>query len=62
MKQEIIKLAAAAGFDTSKGTPIVRHSNGSWVGVEQELEAFARLIMEAEQERQKNRESMLEVN
>lgn len=48
MKENIINLAREAGFDTSKpGKAIVRHSNGSWIGVTDELEHFAQLVASA---------------
>ena len=50
-KDEIIEMARQAGFDTSKPNKvIVRHSNGSWVGVTDELEAFAKLVAAKERE------------
>ena len=48
---DLIALAKQAGFDTSKGHPIVRHSNGAWVGISEQLQAFADLIRKDERER-----------
>ena len=45
--EEIIEMARQAGFDISKPNRIiVRHSNGSWISIKFELEAFAKLVEE----------------
>ena len=46
---DILELARQAGFDLSmwKDELIVRHSNGSWVGVTDKLQAFAALVRAA---------------
>ncbi len=50
-QDEIIEMAREAGFDTSKPNRIiVRHSNGSWISIKFELEAFAKLVAAAERE------------
>lgn len=44
-RNEIIEMAKEAGFDISKPNRIiVRHSNGSWISIKFELEAFAKLV------------------
>jgi len=51
-KDDIIKLAREAGFTASNGFSqlIVRHSNGSWVDIAENLERFAALVAAAERE------------
>lgn len=46
---EIIEAARKAGFNASNGFSllIVRHSNGSWVDVSEELTRFAALVRNA---------------
>lgn len=46
MKLNIEELAREAGFKSRDGRTRVQHSNGSFVVVDGELEAFARLIVE----------------
>lgn len=43
---QIRALAKQAGFDIRDGLPVVRHSNGSWVGIGYQLTEFARLVRE----------------
>lgn len=51
-KDDIIKMAADAGFEISKfGMPIVRHSSGAWVGVADRIENFYNLAVAHEQNR-----------
>jgi len=47
--EDIIRWAREAGFNASNGFSllIVRHSNGSWVDVQEELARFAKLAYEA---------------
>ena len=46
MNELIKEFAENAGFDISKtNLVIVRHSNGSWVGITESLEEFAELII-----------------
>ena len=50
-QDDIISMAREAGFESNSFCPaITRHSNGSWVGVVYELEAFAALVAAAERE------------
>jgi hypothetical protein len=44
--EDIIRMAREAGFNASNGFSllIVRHSNGSWVDVQEELTRFAALV------------------
>ncbi len=50
-QDEIIEMAKEAGFDISKPNRIiVRHSNGSWISIKFELEAFAKLVAAKERE------------
>ena len=51
-REDIIRMAREAGFTDHNGfcEVIVRHSNGSWVGVKDELERFAALVASAERE------------
>ncbi len=51
-KDDIIRMAREAGFDQSNPHEelIVRHSNGSWVGISDRLERFAELVAAAERE------------
>ena len=50
-RDDIIRMAADAGFEISKsGMPIVRHSSGAWVGVADRIERFANLVAAAERE------------
>ena len=52
-REDIIRMAREAGFTDHNGfcEVIVRHSNGSWIGVKDELERFAALVAVAEQEK-----------
>ena len=47
-REEIISLARAAGFQVRNNTIRTMHSNGSWVGINEELERFAELVAAAE--------------
>lgn len=50
-KDEIIEMAREAGFDQNAFSEIiVRHSNGSWVDVREELQHFADLVAAKERE------------
>lgn len=51
-RDEIVELARDAGFNQSNPYEelIVRHSNGSWIGVTNRLERFAALVAAAERE------------
>lgn len=51
-REDIIRMAREAGLTERNrhSEIIVRHSNGSWVGVEQVLTRFARLVSAAERE------------
>ena len=51
-REEIIRMARDAGFTDHNGfcEVIVRHSNGSWIGVKDELERFAALVAATERE------------
>ena len=51
-REDIIRMAREAGFTDHNGfcEVIVRHSNGSWIGVKDELERFAALVAAAERE------------
>ena len=51
-RDDIIKLAREAGLTERNrhSEIVVRHSNGSWVDVEQVLTRFARLVSAAERE------------
>ena len=49
-REEIISLARAAGFQVRNDTIRTMHSNGSWVGINEELERFAGLVAAAERE------------
>ena len=47
IKQEIIDIAKEAGFRIRNPyAPMItaQHSNGSWVGIDEELEAFSNAI------------------
>ena len=46
MKLNIEGLAREAGFKSRNGLIRVQHSNGSFVVIDEEIEAFARLIVE----------------
>ncbi len=55
-QDEIIEMARQAGFDISKPNRIiVRHSNGSWISIKFELEAFAKLVAEAASSKEKKK-------
>lgn len=47
-KEEIISMASEAGFKVRNDTIRTMHSNGSWVGINEELERFAELVEAAE--------------
>jgi len=49
-KDDILRMAREAGFNSSNGFSalIVRHSNGSWIDVTDDLERFANLVAAAE--------------
>ena len=51
-REDIIRMAREAGLTERNrhSEIIVRHSNGSWVDVEQVLTRFARLVSAAERE------------
>ena len=51
-KDQVIQMAREAGFNACNGFSqlIVRHSNGSWVDVADQLERFAALVAAAERE------------
>lgn len=51
-RDDIIRMAREAGFTDSNRVSqlIVRHSNGSWVDVEERLARFAALVAAAERE------------
>ena len=51
-RDDVIRMAREAGFtDHNKFCEvIVRHSNGSWIGVKDELERFAALVAAHERE------------
>ena len=51
-RDDIIRMAREAGFELHQvfGGLIVRHSNGSWIGIEREIEGFAALVAAAERE------------
>ena len=51
-KDNIIRMARDAGFDESNAVcaVVVRHSNGSWVGIEERLALFADLVAAVERE------------
>lgn len=51
-RDDIIRMAREAGFNACNGFSqlIVRHSNGSWVDVADQLERFAALVAAAERE------------
>ena len=51
-QDEIIRMAREAGFGwhTPSEQIIVRHSNGSWIGIEEQLERFAALVAAHERE------------
>ena len=49
-KEEIISMASEAGFKVRNDTIRTMHSNGSWVGINEELERFAELVAAAERE------------
>lgn len=46
----ILKLAERAGFSVRGGTIRTMHSNGSWVGINQEPTDFAQLVAQEERE------------
>lgn len=49
-RDDIIRVARDAGFDESNAVcaVVVRHSNGSWVGIEERLVLFATLVAAVE--------------
>lgn len=49
-RDDIIRMARGAGFETGTALceVVVRHSNGSWVGINAELIEFASLVAAAE--------------
>lgn len=47
-REEIIRMASEAGFKVRNDTIRTMHSNGSWVGINEELERFAELVAAAE--------------
>lgn len=49
-RDDIIRMAHEAGFETGTALceVVVRHSNGSWVGIDAELIEFAALVAAAE--------------
>lgn len=49
-REEIIRMAREAGFQVRNDTIRTMHSNGSWVGINEELERFAALVAAAERE------------
>lgn len=51
-RDDIIRMAREAGFETGAALceVVVRHSNGSWVGINAELIEFAALVAAAERE------------
>jgi nitrogen regulatory protein PII-like uncharacterized protein len=51
-QDDIIRMARQAGFELHQvfGGLIVRHSNGSWISIEREIERFAALVAAAERE------------
>ena len=51
-RDDIIRMAREAGFETGTALceVVVRHSNGSWVGIDAELIEFAVLVAAAERE------------
>lgn len=51
-RDDIIRMAREAGFETGTALceVVVRHSNGSWVGINAELIEFASLVAAAERE------------
>jgi hypothetical protein len=52
-RDDIIRMARDSGFELHQvfGGLIVRHSNGSWIGIEREIERFAALVAAAEREK-----------
>ena len=52
-KEDIIRMAQEAGFTEHNGfcEVIVRHSNGSWIGIKDKLERFAALVASTERNR-----------
>ncbi|MGL4264795.1 MAG: hypothetical protein ACRCTX_24505 [Afipia sp.] len=52
-RDDIIRMAREAGFETGTALceVVVRHSNGSWVGINAELIEFAALVAAAERNR-----------
>jgi len=51
-RDDIIRMAREAGFETGTALceVVVRHSNGSWIGINAELIEFAALVAAAERE------------
>lgn len=51
-RDDIVRIAREAGFETGTALceVVVRHSNGSWVGINAELIEFADLVAAAERE------------
>ena len=49
-REEIIRMARESGFQVRNDTIRTMHSNGSWVGINEELERFAELVAAAERE------------
>lgn len=49
-RDDVIRMAQEAGFETGTALceVVVRHSNGSWVGINAELIKFAHLVAAAE--------------
>lgn len=52
-RDDVIRMAQEAGFETGTALceVVVRHSNGSWVGINAELIEFAALVAAAERDR-----------
>ena len=54
-REDIIQMAREAGFHTKcfakdEVLLVAKHSNGSWIGLDEELERFAQLVAAAERE------------
>jgi len=45
-KEKLNELALQAGFEQRRGILLVAHSNGSWVQVDERLQAFKNLLLE----------------
>jgi hypothetical protein len=48
--KDTIKMAREAGFESNGPIVVVRHSNGSWIGITKEIERLIAIVRADEQE------------